>query len=331
MSWTTIWSHAQRGIATASSSAGTIQVNLRSFTGVEKIRLVFANQYGCQVQTIQKVWIKVGDYKQPLADFTLSPGELLRTEPIVVDPGVRKWQLGYQAEPLESGFAYHDADFLAGDRKSTFCSGLLAVEAETTGNCVVALGDSLTEGATWTAPLQSKLRKAGIYVVNQGINGSCLLKSGSDRPTSESQNFFYGYDGLRRLTDCFASHKQVSQVILFLGINDLINGELTLEKFQMTIKRLVALCEDQQASYQLCTLTPCLGYPGMDLAKEALRQKINQWLLESYSNVWDFSTIVEGPVGYLAPQFDSGDHLHLNAIAGLAIARQISSDFIKGE
>ena len=46
MSWTTIWSHAQRGIARYSSSKGTVQLTMRRIDSVEKISLVFANEYG---------------------------------------------------------------------------------------------------------------------------------------------------------------------------------------------------------------------------------------------------------------------------------------------
>jgi hypothetical protein len=53
-------------------------------------------------------------------------------------------------------------------------------------------------------------------------------------------------------------------------------------------------------------------------------------LLANYTDVWDFSSMVENGQGQLNPMYDSGDHLHVNAIAGLTIARQISSDFVKG-
>lgn len=330
MSWTTIWSHAQRGIAQYSSPQGTVHLTIRQIAAVDKIRLVFANDYGIQTQKIQNLSVKTNDCCQFIPDFSITPGEYFKTQSISIDPAAKKWQIAFQAAPSESGFAYNDADFLAEARVVDFCSGLMAIEAETSGECIIALGDSLTEGATWTTPLQRKLRKQNIYLVNQGINGSCLLKSSSDRPTNERQNFFYGYDSLKRLESCLTSHSNVSKVILFFGVNDLINGELTLIDFQEMIKKLIQLCNEHDIAYRLCTLTPCLGYPGMDHAKEKLRREINCWLSENYSELWDFSVIVE-EAGQLKPEFDSGDHLHFNAVAGLAIARLISSDFVKGE
>lgn len=330
MSWTTIWSHAQRGIAQYSKSNSSVQIVMRQITSVDKIRLVFANEYGKQTQHIQNFSLQTNDCFQSIPDFCISPGEIYETESISIDSKAKKWQISFQTSPTESGFAYTDADFLVRIGEHDFCSGLIAIEAEIEGECIIALGDSLTEGATWTAPIQRKIRKENIFLVNQGINGSCLLKSSSDRPIDEANSLFYGYDSVKRLKFCLASHSNVSKVILFLGSNDLINGEPTLTSFQLTIKKLIHLCKEHDVAYQLCTLTPSLGYPGMNQAKDGLRREINRWLRANYEEVWDFSSFVEEK-GYLKSVFDSGDHLHFNAAAGLAIARQISSDFVKGE
>lgn len=330
MSWTTIWSHAQRGIVQYSKSNSSVQIVMRQITSVDKIRLVFANEYGKQTQHIQNFSLQTNDCFQSILDFCISPGEIYRTKAVSIDPEAKKWQISFQTSPTESGFAYTDADFLARTGEHDFCSGLIAIEAEIEGKCIVALGDSLTEGATWTAPIQRKFRANNLFLVNQGINGSCLLKSSSDRPIDEANSLFYGYDSVKRLKFCLVSHSNVSKVILFLGSNDLINGELTLASFQEMIKNLIQLCRDHNVTYQLCTLTPSLGYPGMDQSKEVLRREINRWLVANYNEVWDFSAIVEEQ-NHLRTIYDSGDHLHFNATAGLAIARQISSDFVKGE
>lgn len=331
MVWTTIWSHGQRGIARyASSTGGTIQLTMRQIVPVRKIRFVFANEYGEKIQHIQNFSFNTKDQTHRFSDFSIQPAEVFKTAAIAIDPSAKKWQLSFQADPCESGFAFNDADFFPNTQAGDFCSGLAAIEAEIDGKCMIALGDSLTEGATWTTPLQRQLRKQSLFLVNQGINGSCLLHASSDQPASKSVDYFYGFDALTRLRHCLKSHSNVSRVILFFGANDLVDGQLTLEHFQVKIKELIAVCQDQNIGYQLCTLTPCLGYPGMDEEKECLRQKINHWLRNEYTELWDFAAMVEDQ-GRLKPVFDSGDHLHFNAAAGLTIARQISSDFVKGE
>lgn len=331
MSWTTIWSHAQRGIAHHSNGEKQVFLTLRQIAPVGTIRLVFANDYGDQVEKIRNLFIQTNDRRQQIGDLSIAPGEIVRTAPISIDPEAQKWQITFQNDLMESGFAVNDADVFASISVSNFCSGLLAIEAEVAGDCVIALGDSLTEGATWTAPLQRMFREQNIYLVNQGINGSCLLRSSSDIMTKDSKDFFYGYSAFHRLKKCFASHKGIKKVILFIGINDLIHGDLSVKKFQKEIEKIIQVCEYEKVAYQLCTLTPCMNYPEMDEQKEKVRKEINRWLLNTYTNVWDISSIVEKSSGYLNPMFDSGDHLHFNAIAGLAIARQISSEFVKGE
>ncbi|MGX7125140.1 GDSL-type esterase/lipase family protein [Enterococcus viikkiensis] len=331
MVWTTIWSHAQRGIARyASSTSGTIQLMMRQIVPAKKIRLVFANEYGGKIQHIQNLSFKTKDQIQKFPDFSIQPAEVFKTTAIRIDPSAKKWQLSFQTDSCESGFAFNDADFFPSAQTAVFCSGLTAIEAEIDGKCIIALGDSLTEGATWTAPLQRQLRKQSTFLVNQGVNGSYLLHAGSDQPASKPSEYFYGFDSLTRLRHCLKSHSNVSKVILFFGTNDLIEGQLTLENFQVKIKELIAVCQEQKIDYQLCTLAPCLGYPGMDGEKECLRQKINQWLRSESTELWDSAAMVEEQ-GKLKPVFDSGDHLHFNAAAGLTIARQISSDFVKGE
>lgn len=329
MVWTTIWSHGQRGIASDAASGGTIQLTMRQIVSVKKIRFVFANEYGKKTQHIKNLSFSTGDQKKSLLDFSIQPSAVFKTAAMTIDPAAKKWQLSFQADECESGFAFNDADFFPA-QTADFCSGLMAIEAEMEGACIIALGDSLTEGATWTAPLQRQLRKHSLFLVNQGINGSCLLHASSDRPASKPSDYFYGFDSVTRLKHCLKSHTNVSKVIFFLGVNDLIAGQLTLENFQTKIKELIAVCQAKKIDYQLCTLTPCLGYPGMDSKKEATRQKINHWLKNESNKVWDFAAMVEDQ-GRLKPAFDSGDHLHFNAAAGLTIARQLSSDFVKGE
>jgi hypothetical protein len=305
MNWTTIWSHAHRGIAGHSPSERAVRLTLRQIAPVKSLRFVFANTYGSHTQQIQELTVITNEQQQRIPDFSLSPGEVVTTAPVTIDSSARKWQLHYRTNRSESGFPAIDADFLASPETADFCSGLAAIEAVVEGTCVLALGDSLTEGATWTTPLQRTLRKQNIFLVNQGINGSRLLEAASDQPTTETQRLFYGFGAMQRLRASLASHRNVSKVILSIGINE-------------------------NCAYQLCTLMPCIGYPGMDQRKEAVRQEINRWLLANYTDVWDFSSMVENGQGQLNPMYDSGDHLHVNAIAGLTIARQISSDFVKG-
>ncbi|MFC4771229.1 GDSL-type esterase/lipase family protein [Enterococcus hermanniensis] len=331
MVWTTIWSHAQRGVFAYSEHQETVEILLKQITPIEQIRLVFANDYGDQIQSIRRLTIQSNECMERVKSFSLAPGEFYQTQTIPIDPKASKWKISFEATPLESGYAFNDADFLPEKGRADFCTGLLTIEADVEGECILALGDSLTEGATWTAPLQRQLRQKNLFLVNQGINGSFLLKDSSGNEATTSNNsLFYGYASFKRLKRCLDSHQNVKKVIIFLGANDLIHGELDLQRFQAAINQLIDYCIERSIDYRLCTLTPCLGYPGMDATKENTRQQINHWLRKKQETLWDFAAMVEEK-GQLFSSYDSGDHLHLNAIGGLVIARQISSDFFKGE
>lgn len=331
MVWTTIWSHAQRGIANYSEGNGTVDLSFKQILPVEQIRLVFANEYGHQRQSIEALTVQSNELIEQIGAFSVDPGKYHYTPAILIDSEAAKWKIKFEARPMESGYAFNDADFLPIKGHTDFCTGLLAIEADIEGECLIALGDSLTEGATWTAPLQRKLRSNNLFLVNQGINGSFLLKDSSDDQSTDKNQLFYGHDSFTRLKRCLESHHNVKKVIIFFGANDLIHGELDLKHFQLAVQRLIDYCVERGVDYQLCTLTPCLGYPGMDTTKETVRQTINQWLRENNEQkLWDFAAIVEGN-GRLISNYDSGDHLHFNAIGGLMIARQIISDFFKGE
>ena len=73
------------------------------------------------------------------------------------------------------------------------------------------------------------------------------------------------------------------------------------------------------------TLTPSLGWPGFTLATEAERQKVNEWIRSSgaFDAFIDFDAAIRDPrnPSLLAPQYDSGDHLHPSDAGAAAMAR----------
>lgn len=331
MTWTTVWSHAHRGFASYGKTSGMVSLRFRRFPLLKRIRLVFYNEYGSQPLIIRELTCQT---KLLASEVSILPGEIYRTGSFFLDEHTPHLELNFSVEEAVSGFGFADSDFIGRtDKNSTinFCPGLFAVEAELDeGQCIIALGDSLTEGATWVAPLQQKLRSEGVFLVNQGINGSQLLQASSDRKTQDQRKYFYGFAGMTRLQHCLASHQGVKKIIFSLGINDLLSESITLKALQQQMERVAALCEQNQVQLFVCGITPFAENEKASQQNLTLRKEFNLWLQQRFqTSFWDFSSIV-GENEQLLSVFDSGDHLHFNAAGGLAISRSIDLELLKG-
>ena len=211
-----------------------------------------------------------------------------------------------------------------------FITGL-DVATEAPPRAVVLLGDSITDGygvkpAThqrWTDELSRRLRTdpatADIGVLNHGIGGNRLLRDG------------LGPNILARFERDVLAQTGVRWLVVLAGIND-IGTRLEARKKGETFAsaaEIIGAYEQIAARAQAAgikvigaTITPYAG-AGFYWSEggEADRQTINRWIRESgrFDAVIDFDQALRDPSApsRLAPQFDSGDHLH-PSMAGYA-------------
>ena len=195
------------------------------------------------------------------------------------------------------------------------------VESPTVENVVVALGDSITEGAestangfrSWPDRLAERLAANGKWsVVNVGIGGNRLLRYGA------------GPNALARFDRDVLSVPGVKTVILLEGINDIGRGFLpltvaepvTAEALEAADKQIVARAHARGVRVIGATLTPYEGAFYFDPRGEAIREALNQWILSSgvFDGVVDFATATADPAR--PTEFRAGynlsDHLHPN-------------------
>jgi lysophospholipase L1-like esterase len=216
----------------------------------------------------------------------------------------------------------------AGVAIARYVSGMGAREQG--GPVVVAFGDSLTEGnpsisRPWPAVLAGRLvRQLGPgapRVVNAGISGNRLLRDEM------------GPSGLRRFERDALRRPGVRWVIVLEGINDLgYAGSVDLEAPRVTADELIAayrqlIARARAAGVKIFggTLLPFegagAGYFAPD--KEVVRQAVNAWIRGSgeLDGVVDFDAAVRDPVrpSRLRAEFDTGDHLHVNAAGQQAL------------
>ena len=210
--------------------------------------------------------------------------------------------------------------------------------------CVVALGDSITDGhgATtnghdrWTDVLARRLQNSrntrNIGVSNQGIGGNHLLTDG------------LGPNALARFDRDVLAQAGVRWLIVFEGVNDLgglaRTEEVSQAEHRARAQRVVAAYEQIIARAHGhgirvigATITPYVGsdyyHPGP--LSEADRQGVNQWIraAEHFDAVVDFDAVVRDPrqPDRLLPAYDCGDHLHPSPAGYRAMGEAVPLEF----
>jgi lysophospholipase L1-like esterase len=197
---------------------------------------------------------------------------------------------------------------------------LVEVQPDASAGVVVALGDSITEGATstsnafrsWPDALAERLAPGHWAVVNAGISGNRLLRYGA------------GPTALARFDRDVLSVPGVKAVILMEGINDIgrsftpagATEPVTLEALKAADEQLIARAHEHGVRVIGATLTPYKGAAYASPEGEAVRTALNQWIKTggAFDGVIDFSAAVADPADPLsiATPYFIRDHLHPN-------------------
>ena len=201
------------------------------------------------------------------------------------------------------------------------------VAAPQKASCIVALGDSITDGHAsgtnknhrWTDYLAERLQASrktrDLCVLNEGIGGNRILRYG------------LGPAAIARVDRDVLAQPGARTVILLEGINDI--GVLGLDKnatpadhhalVEQIIeadRQIIALAHAHGLRVLGGTIMPFTGsdyyHPGAQ--GEADREAVNGWIRTPghFDGVIDFDRIMRDPADphRLNPAYDSGDHLH---------------------
>ncbi len=207
-----------------------------------------------------------------------------------------------------------------------------ALDVERAGpGSIVVLGDSITDGfnatTNWVRVLQQRVDSLPPpeqrAVVDEGITANALT---SDVPTDSKTGG--GPSGLARLAPDVLDQPGVSEVVVFLGTNDLWFGD--------TVSDLIAgyrqaIAEVRKAGLRVVgvTLLPRSAgrWPWTPAQQQELEQ-VDHWILTSHAfeGVLDLARVVADVYDgacqpwLMFPPYDSGDHLHPNAAGQVAMA-----------
>ncbi len=193
---------------------------------------------------------------------------------------------------------------------------------------VVALGDSITDGASsrpdknerWTDVLARRLLASHteIAVLNAGIGGNRVLTTSP----------CWGQNALARLGRDVLAQAGIEAVILFEGTNDigqpdtlaletnpcLSRTQVTADEIIVGYKQIIARTHARGLKIFGATILPYQGCGNWTAMGEAKRVAVNQWIRTTgtFDGAIDFDAALRDPStpARLAPQYDSGDHLH---------------------
>jgi len=225
------------------------------------------------------------------------------------------------------------------------------VAAATQAAAIVALGDSITDGASstrdanrrWPDLLAARLRQRPALghfgVLNQGIIGNRIL-----HPTETEFGNLFGPAGLARFDRDVLAQPGVQYVIVLLGINDIghpganapASDEVSADEMIAGYRQFIERAHERGIAVYGATLLP---FEDTTIArfynaeKEVKRQAVNRWIRTggAFDAVIDFDRAVRDPTRptRILPTYDSGDHLHPSDAGMAAMANAIPLDLFK--
>ena len=212
---------------------------------------------------------------------------------------------------------------------------LTEVAVDSAAPVLVAVGDSLTDGAgstsnanrRWTDFLARRAASepgAPLAVVNRGISANRLL-------ADNGATLNAGKDVLERFDRDVLATSGVRALAILIGINDISYSPsanpIPAEQLIAGYLQLVERARLRGIVVLGSTLPPFANFVYYTAARENVRQAVNAWMRSSVS----FDALIDADLALRDPEaplrlragFDSGDHLHPNDAGYQALAAAV--------
>ncbi len=200
---------------------------------------------------------------------------------------------------------------------------------------IVVLGDSISEGFNapirWTDILQKRIDMLPTdeqrAVINEAITANTLLTLPDDYSKTGG-----GQSGLDRMAQDVIDQSGVSEVIIFLGTNDLFFGA-SADQIIAGYEQAIAMLHEANLKVIGVTLLPRMaGKEPWNPQQQQYLQQINTWIMGqgNFDGYLDFAQVIADDYDgsciptSIYPPFDSGDHLHPSAAGQTAMADSVA-------
>jgi lysophospholipase L1-like esterase len=219
------------------------------------------------------------------------------------------------------------------------------VESVASAGAIVAFGDSITDGTCTTLDAHDRWEdvlsvRLGLEheanargsaarglksVVNEGIGGNTLIREGLMPPPDSTP-------GLERFDRDVLSHHGVTDVVLFMGTNDIRRGATASQ----VIAAMTSIAQKVKARGARVigvsivprhNVAPTGTNTGWNQEKTRIRNEVNQWIRAKapFDAVIDFDRVVRDPANpdLLRSAFNCGDGIHPSPAGYYAMGKAI--------
>jgi lysophospholipase L1-like esterase len=354
--WATAPMLAEGGFHVRPFSAVTVREIAHISNGGQQLRVRFTNEFGLDPLTIGDAHVALSAGGPAIKEGTdhaltfggaasvrIPPGAAIYSDPIplavppLCDVAV-SFFLPAQIMRAETYHPFADQDNYAADGDQTAAATLaqagpleswyffdgIDVNAADGARAIVALGDSITDGAhstrnanlRWPDVLAARLKQDHaldqVAVLNEGIGGNRVL------------NDVTGPSALARLDRDVLAQGGVRYVIVLESINDIgrlahltaPEDDVTAQQLELGLRQIADAAHEHGIKAFGATLTPYGGAGYHSDRGEQVREDVNNWIRTSgvFDGVIDFDQITRDPANpqRFNPLYDSGDHLHPN-------------------
>jgi lysophospholipase L1-like esterase len=370
--WVTAWGTAQQTLGDTQIANATVRLIARVTIPGDNVRIRLDNTFGTTPVTIGRAYvgyriqgaaIAAGSNHPVTFDggpmATISVGGSIWSDPVRLpvlaqqDLAVSLYIPGSNVKPSQHTGAvvtsYRSADgtgdVASNEDRAAFTSTTSAlwwlkaidVESASAAGAIVAFGDSITDGTCSTLDAHDRWEdivsvRLGLEyatrlksVVNEGIGGNTLTREGLTPPVDTTP-------GLERLERDALSHHGVSDVVLFMGTNDIRRGATAsqviaamtsiIQKVKARNIRIIGVSIIPRHN-----VAPAGTNTGWNAEKTVIRNEVNQWIRTKapFDRVIDFDRVVRDPTSpdLLRAAFNCGDGIHPSPAGYYAMGKSV--------